>query len=168
MVKFSFTFVLAGVLALACSSKPEKKVPLAAQAQEEAGVANEYPDLVFTLVDGENVSARALEGNHIFIFFQPDCRHCQIEAINIEQRLDAFSEYTLYFISSSELEAIQAFGESFDLDDKDNVRFGWASTESVLSHYGPIQTPSVYIYANGKLKQSFNGQTDIENIIGAL
>ena len=66
------------------------------------------------------------------------------------------------------MEAIMAFAGTFDLDKKTNVKFAAASTESALNHYGPIQTRSVYIYANGNLKKSFDGQTDIENILDAL
>ena len=168
MTKISWVLLFPCMLALGCSSKTESEALTATESEVAVADENEYPDLVFTLVGGDSVSARTLQGNNIFIFFQPDCRHCQLEAISIEQRLEAFREYTIYFISSSSLDAIQAFGESLNLDGKENVRFGWASTESVLSHYGPIQTPSVYIYAKGKLKQSFKGQTDLENIVDAL
>ena len=133
-----------------------------------AQTLNDYPDLHVVLLGGDSLATKTLEGNNVFIFFQPDCRHCQIEAINIEQRLAEFKNYRLYFISSSTMESIRAFAESFDLDDRKNVKFGWTSTESVLEHYGPIQTPSVYIYSGAKLRKSFNGQTDIENIIEAL
>ena len=66
------------------------------------------------------------------------------------------------------MEQITDFAKSFKLDEKENVRFAWTTSEGVLTYYGPIPTPSVYIYANGRLKQSFNGQTDIENILNAL
>ena len=88
--------------------------------------------------------------------------------MSIEQRLSDFKDYTLYFISSAPLEQISSFAEMFRLQNKNNVKFAWTTTEGVLNHYGAIRTPSVYIYSNGKLKGSFNGQTDIENIINAL
>lgn len=152
------TFFLSG-----CNAKQEEK-----NAEVEASEENDYPDLTLKLLEGGELSTRTLRGQNIFFFFQPDCRHCQIEAINIEQRLADFADYHLYFISSADLGAIEAFAESFGLDDKDNVTFAFASTESVLDYYGPIRTPSVYIYSDGKLKQSFDGQTEIENILEAL
>ena len=167
MAKFLYIFFVTA-FPVACSSGTQEKSDAAQKQQAPEQTVNEYPDLVFALVGGDSVSTRTLKGNNIFIFFQPDCRHCQLEAINIEQRLEQFKDYDLYFVSSSSLEAIQAFAESFDLDDLENVKFAWASTQSVLDHYGPIQTPSVYIYSDGKLKKSFNGQTEIENIINAL
>ena len=168
MSKFLCSFFVTAFVALACSSGTEEKSDAARTQQAPEQTVNEYPDLILTLVSGEHLSTRTLQGNNIFIFFQPDCRHCQIEAINIQQRLEAFNDYNLYFVSSSSLEAIQAFAESLDLNSRKNVKFAWASTQSVLDHYGAIQTPSVYIYSNGRLKKSFNGQTEIENIINSL
>ena len=153
--------LLMSVFLSGCNAKQEDRSEM--QTQE-----NDYPDLALKLRDGGDLSTKTLKGNNIFFFFQPDCRHCQIEAINIEQRLSEFSEYHLYFISSADMGAIDAFAESFGLDGKKNVTFAWASTESVLGHYGPIRTPSVYIYSDGKLKRSFDGQTEIENLIEAL
>lgn len=162
MFKIAGCFFLLLLVVGACSSKNEGKPDPVGQQP------NEYPELMLTFQDGEKRSTKELKGDNILIFFQPDCRHCQIEAISIQQRLDDFKDYTLYFISSGSMEAITAFAETFDLDDKKNVRFSSVDAASVLNHYGPIQTPSVYIYSDGKLKKSFNGQTEIENILNAL
>lgn len=150
-------------MVFACGSKEER-----AGRETFVQETSDYPNLILAMEEGGELSTKKLKGNNMFIFFQPDCRHCQLEAISIEQRLEEFKDYTLFFISSGSMEAITAFAESFDLDNKDNVKFARASTQSVLDHYGPIQTPSVYIYSNGKLKASFNGQTDIERILAAL
>lgn len=162
MKKAIVGIVVLHLLLFACSAKQEGK------PETVVSQVNEYPDLTLTFDDGSKMSAKKLSGNNVFILFQPDCRHCQVEAINIEQRLDEFKDYTLYFISSRSMEEIQAFAESLDLDNHDNVKFAWTSTESVLTYYGPIKTPSMYIYKNGKLKTSFNGQTDVQNVIDAL
>jgi thiol-disulfide isomerase/thioredoxin len=153
----TFLFVVS-----ACSNKKEEK------REPIIPVVNEYPDLQLNLKNGEKLSAKELKGDNVFVFFQPDCKHCQLEAVAIEQHLEEFKDYTLYFISSSSMEAIQIFAESFDLDGLENVKFARTSTESVLTYYGPIPTPSVYVYSNGKLKKSFNGQTEVETIISAL
>jgi hypothetical protein len=66
------------------------------------------------------------------------------------------------------MEQITAFAKNFDLDNKPRVKFAWTSTEGVLTYYGPIETPSIYIYLDGKLRQKFNGQTEIDTILSAL
>ena len=162
-----FIFCLA--TCTSCSS-PEKEDDKSAESNGAASVqsTNQYPDLLLKLTDGEEISTRKLKGKNVFVLFQPDCDHCQEEAVMIEQRIKDFEGYTLYFISSAPVEQIKSFAETFQLHNKPNVNFAWTSTEGVLTHYGPIPTPSVYIYADGKLKRSFNGQTDIDTILGAL
>jgi cytochrome oxidase Cu insertion factor (SCO1/SenC/PrrC family) len=158
---FSVILILHLVLS-GCSGKKDETTTAAAP------VVNEYPDLILTLTSGKKISTKTLKGDNIIILFQPDCDHCQHEAVEIEQRLEEFKDYTLYFISSSPLEQIVAFAKNFKLNDKDNVKFALTTNEGVLTYYGPVPTPSIYLYSEGKLRTSFNGQTDVENIIKAL
>lgn len=163
MSKIILVFLLFTVGFAACSQKKEQKAkPQVAVSQ------NEYPPIVLKFNNAKELSAKSLQGNNIFVLFQPDCDHCQHEAVLIEQRLGEFKDYTLYFISSAPMETIVAFGKNFHLLDKENVKFAWTSTEGVLTYYGSIPTPSIYVYSHGKLRQKFNGQTDIENILKAL
>jgi thioredoxin-related protein len=163
MSKIILVLLLFSVAIVACSQKKEQKVEA-----PSAKVQNEYPPIILKFDDAKELSAKNLEGNNVFILFQPDCDHCQHEAVMIEQRLEDFKDYHLYFISSAPMENIVAFGKNFHLFDKEKVKFAWTSTEGVLTYYGSIPTPSIYVYSHGKLKQTFNGQTDIENIIRAL
>lgn len=165
MMKIVYAFLVLSFMVSGCSSKKEEKANTSTPSRQEV---NEYPPLTLKLENGEQLAAKSLKGNNVFVMFQPDCSHCQEEAIHIEQRLQEFNDYTLYFISSAPMDQITAFAESFDLDDQEQVKFAWTAPEGVLTYYGPIQTPSVYIYSDGKLRQSFNGQTDIETILKAL
>ena len=149
-----------------CAHKEQKHEDQPASAT--TGQENDYPEISLRFKDGQEIQAKQLNGNNIFIMFQPDCDHCQEEAVSIEQRLEEFRNYTLYFISSAPMESIEAFADNYGLDSKSNVKFAWTATQGVLDNYGPIQTPSIYIYANGRLKKYFNGQTDIETILEAL
>lgn len=162
MMRTICVFLALNLVAFSCSSKKEEKVMASAQQ------VNEYPPLMLELDNGEEKSAKELTGKNVFIMFQPDCSHCQEEAVHIEQRLSEFKDYTLYFISSTSMDQITAFAKSFNLADRDNVKFARTSAEGVLTYYGPIQTPSIYIYSGGKLRQKFNGQTEIETILAAL
>jgi peroxiredoxin len=162
MLKIIYGFIVVQLLLVGCSQKKEEK------PASPAKQVNEYPAIELRLQNGEQLSAKNLRGKNVFILFQPDCSHCQEEAIHFEQRLEEFKDYTLYFISSSDMNEIMAFAKNFQLDSKENVKFAWTASEGVLTYYGPIPTPSVYIYSDGKLRQAFNGQTEIENIIKAL
>jgi peroxiredoxin len=160
--KIFYSLFIFHLMVIACSSKKERHVDAATHQ------VNEYPNITLTLENGGTLPAREMKGKNLFVLFQPDCDHCQEEAAHFEERLGDFKDYTLYFISSSPMENIMNFAKTFNLDAKENVKFAWTSTEGVLNHYGPIQTPSVYIYSDGKLKKAFNGQTKIENIVAAL
>lgn len=162
-----FVFLVSAISS--CNTKKEETTSSnASSAMPAAEQQNEYPDLTLKLADGRELSTRTLKGNNLFFLFQPDCDHCQEEATLVEQRIQDFKDYTLYFISSAPMEQIAAFAQTYQLADKENVKFAWTSTDGVLNHYGAIRTPSVYIYSDGALKGSFNGQTDIENILNAL
>lgn len=164
---FSAFIVVLQVGFISCSAKKEEKAK-SPKAETPQSPVNEYPDLVLTLLNGDQLSTKTFQGKNIFVLFQPDCDHCQHEAMEIEQRLDAFKDYTLYFISSSPMPQISKFAADYKLENKKNVQFAWTSTEGVLNYYGSIQTPSVYIYSAGRLVRSFNGQTGIENILNSL
>ncbi|HET7179470.1 MAG TPA: redoxin domain-containing protein [Chryseosolibacter sp.] len=158
---FSALLILHLVLS-GCSAKKDETTTVA------AATVNEYPDLILTLANGKTISTKTLTGHNVIILFQPDCDHCQHEAVDIEQHLEEFKDYTLYFVSSSPMEQITAFAKNFKLDNKPNVIFALTTNEGVLTYYGPVPTPSIYVYSQGKLRTSFNGQTDVENIIKAL
>ena len=165
-----FLVVLLAIFAVfSCSNRKDEANTAAAEGRAVSEQKkNDYPELTLRLVDGEELSTRALQGDNLFFLFQPDCDHCQQEAAQVEQHLGEFKNYTLYFISSAPMEEIKAFAETYKLADHSNVKFAWTSTDGVLNHYGAIRTPSVYIYSDGVLKGSFNGQTEIENILNAL
>jgi peroxiredoxin len=166
MPKILFAFLLTQITLFACTTKKEE--PHAAAAQQEMASTNEYPNISLRLTDGKEIQANTLKGKNVFVLFQPECDHCQEEAIQIEQRLEEFRNYTLYFISSAPIEQIDGFARNFRLHEKENVKFAWTSTQGVLDHYGPIPTPSVYVYSDGRLRQSFKGQTPIDNILKSL
>src|SRR5688500_15986676 len=104
MYRLFLLVVALQLAAVACSQKKaENSVPASVQA------VNEYPDLLLRLGDGTEIRTKELTGKNVFVLFQPDCDHCQQVAVQIEQRLEEFKNYTLYFISSSPMENIMAF-----------------------------------------------------------
>lgn len=168
-----FSIVLLIVVAMACSRK-EVSVPVSESAadttaQVSAEVKNERPLMTLTLMDGRQLEARNLNERMLLIFFQPDCDHCQREAQQIRKRIDAFSDYQLYFISSHPIEIIKKFAVDYNLVNLPNVHFGYATVESVLNNYGAISAPSIYIYGeDGRLVENFDGEVDVEVIIKYL
>lgn len=132
-------------------------------------VENDLPDIRIKLLNQSEVDLKNLTGKVVLIFFQPDCDHCQREALQIGQNIAAFKNATLYFISSDVAEKIERFSTEYNLNQERNVFFGHTSTESVLKNLGPIATPSIYIYsADQRLIKAFNGEVAISEVFKYL
>lgn len=130
---------------------------------------NDLPHMIMTAMDGSAVNIHDLKGNIIIVMFQPDCDHCQREAKEIQEHLKAFEKYTIYFITSPyPKHDIEKFGKDYNLSGHPNIILGQTSTDEILKNFGPIPTPSVYIYSNNVLVQKFNGETEIEKILLAI
>lgn len=129
---------------------------------EALSPVNDLPMMVVTLLDGSKLNLREVKGKAILIIFHPDCDHCQREARQIQENLMAFGKNKLYFISSDPIEEIANFAFNFALVDKPNVLFCQTSMEQILDSFGPIDTPSLYIYSGEQsLIKAFNGETEI-------
>ena len=149
---------------IACSQNEKPKHESA--AAETPAPANQQPDFLIVFLDGQKKSFQTLEGKVALILFQPDCDHCQREAADIEKNLPGFKDFKLYFVSSASLNEIDAFAREYKLKDKPNVFFGTTEAVNVLKHFGPVETPSLYLYSEQKqLIESFNGEVAIEVVV---
>jgi thiol-disulfide isomerase/thioredoxin len=130
---------------------------------------NELPYLSYQTLQGEPASTRSLPGSSILILFNTDCDHCQREAKEISEKIDAFKNYQLLFIAADTLDQIANFSKTYNLADKPNVKFGRAEYQDVFINFGSIPTPSVYIYSRErKFVKSFLGETPVEELIKYL
>ncbi|MEJ0054649.1 MAG: hypothetical protein WDN75_02800 [Bacteroidota bacterium] len=91
------------------------------------------------------------------------------EAEDIREHLNAFKDYTLYFIAARGSGEIEAFAKTYGLSDVPNVHFAHAGVPEVVKVMGAIGTPSLYIYSDEKrLVKKFENETDVEEIIKFL
>lgn len=127
------------------------------------------PDLPLTTTQGTQTNARTVEGKVVLVLFQPDCDHCQREAEAIREHLDAFQEYTLYFVTYAEMADIKQFAQDYQLDDQSNIFFAFAEVQPIVDTFGSVPTPSLYIYSDEQqLVKAFEGETAIENVLEYL
>jgi len=146
------------------SAAEDQPLPPAAEV-----VYNDRPHLPLTNINGTKLNANDITGKSVFIFFQPDCDHCQREAEQIKQNISAFNGYKLYFISDAALPQIAAFAQTYQLADNPAIHFYQTSIADIMRTIGAVQLPSVYIYsAQGKLVKTFNGETPIGWILSVL
>lgn len=126
---------------------------------------NDLPLLEVSTTDGKQLHLKDLSGKVVLVLFQTDCDHCQREATAIQENLSAFKDYSLYFISTTALHDIDAFASEYKLKGYDNVHFCGTSNQMILNSFGPIDAPSLYIYSDKMLVKSFNGETNISEIL---
>ena len=131
----------------------------------EVAVQNDFPAMTVTTLDGTQLNINELAGKIVLILFQTDCDHCQREAAAIQQNISAFQAYSLYFITTTSPQEIQAFANQYKLADYSNVHFCRTSNQSILDSFGPIDAPSLYIFSDQKFVKAFNGETDINKIL---
>jgi peroxiredoxin len=139
------------------------------QSQPPATTQSDLPYLPLTTLEGTQMTARDIQGKAVLVLFQPDCDHCQREAAQIREHLDAFAGYALYFVSNAPPAEVARFAEEYQLAGTPNIHFATTTIEGILNTYGPVDAPSVYIYSGtGRLKKAFVGETSIEHILAFL
>lgn len=138
------------------------------EVAEPVQKGNDLPSMNLTILSGSQVNTQSLTDKSILILFQPDCDHCQREAKEIREHIEAFKDYAVYFISADPMPAIEKFAKDCGLKNQANFFFGMTTVENVLNNFGPIPAPSVYIYSDKVLVQKFNGEVSIDKILQAL
>lgn len=153
------------VIGTACSSKQKNNPEV--YTNSTVPVTTDLPSITLTKLDGNRFTAKSLQGRPvILVLFQATCDHCQREAKHIKNHIESFRNYQLYFISADTPAEASKFAVEYGLAEETNVTFALTDVPSVLNTFGPVATPSVYIYnAAGKLMAKFNGETDINLIL---
>jgi hypothetical protein len=167
--KIYFIALIAITLGMAgCSSGTKGNEQAEASKETSDSAQNDLPAMTVTLLNGNHVNTRELDGNIVIVLFQPDCDHCQREAAAIRERIALFKSYKLYFLSADQPKAVEKFASDYDLQKQPETYFAITTVEDVLRNFGPVDAPSVYIYTDRKLAHKFNGETPIERILQVL
>jgi hypothetical protein len=168
MKKILGVLILCSLVVAGCSWKKKEAAKDGEAIETAAPTQNDLPFMPVTLTDGTVVNVKDFKGKNMLVLFQPDCDHCQHEAVDMEKRLTEFKDYKVYFVSSAPMPEIEKFAVTYKLKGKENISFGNTQAENVLNHFGPIPAPSIYIYNDQTLKKGFEGQTDVNEIIQNL
>lgn len=174
-----FLFLILGFVACERSSRSDLKDQQENQATKKNDTPedetlpippkSEIPDLVITFEDGQTQSARNLKGKMLLILFQPDCDHCQREAVDFRENMEHFKNIPMYFVSAATIEEVKKFAEEYKLSQFSNIKWGTTTVSNIISSFGAIDAPSVYLYdEQGKLVHNFNGEVAVEVIVRSL
>ena len=130
---------------------------------------SDLPEVPVRYLDGTSQDMSDIDGPAIVVLYQPGCDHCQRAAAAVEQNLESFSDYQVYFVSSASVYENQQFANTYKLNNQPNFHFGTTLGEYIVNTFGSIPTPSFYIYSEDEvLLKKFIGETPIEEILGVL
>lgn len=161
-MKKALLFVLLVIVFAGCIRKKKEE-------QQPKIVVNDLPAMLITTLNGEQVYTKNLSGKTVLILFQPDCDHCQREAKQMHDNLEAFREYQMYFISIASIDQLEKFSIDYQFSNEPSVHFATTALDQIISGFGSIDAPSVFVYsAEGKLIRHFNGEVDISKILEVL
>jgi AhpC/TSA family. len=107
----------------------------------------DFPEFSVVTPDSVWVTNQSLPANKpiIFIYFSPDCGHCQIEAQEIYKMIDSFRNVTFLWVSYHPLTEIQEFKTKY-LNGLPNVIFARDPKYFFPTFYKVAFTPYIAVY----------------------
>ncbi|MGV3762174.1 peroxiredoxin family protein [Parapedobacter sp.] len=145
------------------------------QPAPAAGPVPVIPDFTFYILKSGIRFTKddlAKTGNIVFILFDPTCSHCQHEANDIGKHYDQVKDAHFYFVSMNDPALMASFLDTWakPLLDKKNVAVLYDRGADFINKFHlPSQYPATYVYGpNGELKEFWNGERDINDIITAI
>jgi len=102
----------------------------------------------------------------VFIFFSPDCEHCQRETSGILNKMDSLSNLNLYFITIDPIERLRAFNKVYDLSKYPNIILGQDYSISFPRYFKRVTIPCTIIFDQDRiLRARLNGETTASQIV---
>ncbi len=105
----------------------------------------------------------------VFIYFSPDCGHCQETATSFVKDMDKLKNVELIWISYHTPQQIREFADSYHLSGFDNVVLGRDPNYFFVPFYHIEFTPFMAVYdRKGKFLQAYKQGTDADTIANLL
>lgn len=114
----------------------------------------------------KNINWKNTNNPTIILFFNSECSHCQYEAEAIEQKLEAFKNVNLLFVSEEDEDKIKAFSKTYKLDNQAAIWWLQMKPKDVYNTFGNIGVPHIWVYnKEGSLVKEFKGETKVEALL---
>jgi peroxiredoxin len=113
--------------------------------------AKTVPVFRFTTMDHRVFANKDLPGDKLllFVFFDPDCEHCQHALQTMNKDCGSFQRAALYLVSMASHDRINLFMASYapGLAAQKNVLLLMDETSQFITQFKPIRYPSLYLYS---------------------
>ena len=105
----------------------------------------------------------------IFLYFSPDCEHCQKETADILGHMNSLKRAHFYFITNDPFERLQAYNKAFKLYKYSNITLARDYTFFFPAHFEKVAPPYLVIYDQQKhLRTILQGETPVETLISSI
>ena len=105
----------------------------------------------------------------VFIYFSPECSHCQNKARQITERIDSLRHTTFVWASYHPLEEISQFAVRYGLDKFENIKVTRDARYFMPVYFQVKNTPYIVVYNNrGLYSKEFREGARISDLIRAV
>ena len=113
--------------------------------------AKTLPDFEFSRLDNSSFTKRNMVRGRIsfFMFFDPDCEHCQRAIKNIDSQYRSFEKVAVYLISQDNEEKMKGFLNQYTkhLKSQKNVLLLIDNKNQFIVKFKPRQYPAMFLYS---------------------
>jgi hypothetical protein len=162
-----FLFLALGAGPLLGAASLRAQGPAAAPAAAPAagpGPAKTIPEFRFTRHDRSVFANADLPGGRLalFVFFDPDCEHCQRTVRAMDRNVGSFRRVAVYFVSMAGQDKIDLFAASYAprLRGLGTVAFLRDAGGQYMMRFNPIRFPSLYLYSSDKTLLDYEDNED--------
>ena len=105
----------------------------------------------------------------IFVYFDPDCAHCNKETEAIMAHFTSLRRTRLYFLTNGDQIQTKEFYKRYRFDTTVNISLWRDYNYSFFGKFLPPGVPYIVVYdSERKLLKLYNGETDINEICAIL
>jgi hypothetical protein len=145
---------------------------LACGRQEAVPYRSYLPPISMLLMDSNTrIHIKDIPGGRpiVFIYFQPDCIHCQQETAAILKNMNAFKDIRLYLLTPTYRPMLRKFYDHFHLADYKNIEVGVDEGLVFYKHFHSSQIPFLAVFGKDKrLIGARAGTFRIEELLDAI
>ena len=113
--------------------------------------AKTLPDFEFSRLDNSSFTKQNMvRGNmSFFMFFDPDCEHCQRAIKNIDSQYRSFEKVAVYLISQDNKEKMKGFLNQYTkhLKSQKNVVLLMDTKSQFIVQFKPRRYPAMFLYS---------------------
>jgi len=146
-------------------------------AQDQAILNLPIPNYKILRADSTYITQAALDRHKpvMFIYFAPDCPHCQHLMGELKENMEPFKNIQIVMICNTTttypyFNLLKTFSHDYDLPKYKNITMGSEFPTGALIRYFHVSTtPFVAIYdRNGKMIRYFDKPPKVEDVIAAV